>query len=713
MRGLQNDRAVSPLIGFIIATVLFTASFYYVIDTAVDRDADTTRAEGANFSELAGSLAQLLLEPGAGWYSAAACTDGKPNTAAFDAEGVGELDASDEPVGRFGLGDDACGGSRSSAGSVNNISFDKLSNLYGALLERDGANTHVDYAEAKTSLGLDARNMDFHLRSWPVLFSTQEVLRTGSKDPNMRPLYVGNYEDTGDGGGPDPVPPVLTGISNFADKIIVYVNVTNDGVTDTVFGVSYALRLKGGTPDVTAHTPLLAAGDPDPVGRTQLTIPKTSGWEWKDAAEVEYSVTDRDREVASGTIAVPWSMTSASTRPLLFIESGGLFYDASGGAVTTTTYFNGYDGKGKDVTVAENQWRFLLKDPDGTVVEDYDIPSAKSGSRAVSLAAAGLYDAELWTDDLATLWNADAVVVLDGEALAYDSIAPGQYTPASSTIEETRFIDLLIEKFDREVIVSELSYPGDPPPVDAIPFAAGGDVYPADKHWLNEKLRDVLWPGGTPSLSQYTTVMVGSDIDQTVMNSAHVKKTIEDWVDVGGTLVVFGTTDAQTNWLRGTLIKVKGDTAGASAFAPDEDHPVLNVPNNLDYDAYIAHTKWDIENDGFTPVVVDSGSGLPILSLSEPGALGGSVVLAGWRPSQLTSDQAEQCPPDMTETTTCQGLFLIHNLIVMTYRELYLDYGPPIPTGAANGVQTRIISVYHPELAELVTVHLQVFTFEG
>jgi hypothetical protein len=264
---------------------------------------------------------------------------------------------------------------------------------------------------------------------------------------------------------------------------------------------------------------------------------------------------------------------------------------------------------------------------------------------------------------------------------------------------------LLIQKFDRKV--NDVDY--------ASPFMGYdplGDVFPADQHQLKTWLPDVLGPVGASHLNTYTTVIVGSDVEQVVLTPAGVKKTLESWVEAGGTLIVFGTTEAHNNWLQPIYGTTVEGSAGNGLAAPDADHPILNVPNQLDYLGYIPTSEWDPDAPGFTSVVETSNGDL--LTLSDPGATGlGQVVLTGWRPGALTGQEAATCAEPLTPTSQCQGLFLIHNLITITYRELYLDYGPPLPLHSASGVQTRIASVYHPELDQLVTLQLQVFVFAG
>jgi hypothetical protein len=100
--------------------------------------------------------------------------------------------------------------------------------------------------------------------------------------------------------------------------------------------------------------------------------------------------------------------------------------------------------------------------------------------------------------------------------------------------------------------------------------------------------------------------------------------------------------------------------------------------------------------------------------VGNPGAFGeGQVILTSWRPFALTDDQATTCAEPLTANSQCHGLFLIHNLVTLSYRNLYLDYGPSIPIGEPSGAQIRIGSLYHPELDAMVGIQIQVFAFVG
>jgi hypothetical protein len=196
---------MTPLVGLIIGVVLFSASFYYITDTAMKTPRETSRAEEASLSATAVMIGEALMNKGSGWFTGAApfCSGSDEDTARFAPDGVlpaggggiGAVDGQGKPTGRFGLGAENCGQTLVDAGTANLVSFNKLANIAKALDTSAVANNGLaDYPEAHRSLGLDRTQTDFHLRTWPVLDSIQQLMQTSDFDPNMKPLYIGDYE---------------------------------------------------------------------------------------------------------------------------------------------------------------------------------------------------------------------------------------------------------------------------------------------------------------------------------------------------------------------------------------------------------------------------------------------------------------------------------------------------------------------------------------
>jgi hypothetical protein len=175
-----------------------------------------------------------------------------------------------------------------------------------------------------------------------------------------------------------------------------------------------------------------------------------------------------------------------------------------------------------------------------------------------------------------------------------------------------------------------------------------------------------------------------------------------------------GSDDQSVTWLE-PIFHAALETGSGGVYTPDQQHAALNVPNQLDYGSYTSSTSWSYNagaGESFTHVVTQGDADL--LGIGNPGAFGlGKVILTSWRAFQLTSNQVSTCPDSSGDWSNCQALFLVQNLVTLSYRELYLDYGPVIPFGVPVGADIRIGSIYHPELNQLLGIQLQIFVFPG
>ena len=103
-RGRLDDRGVSPAIAFMVATVLFAGTFFFVIDSGVRQNKDTSQADETSLISKAASLASTVVQPGVGWYNAFPCDAmGLKIPSAFDPEDVSLLQ-NGVVTGRFGIG---------------------------------------------------------------------------------------------------------------------------------------------------------------------------------------------------------------------------------------------------------------------------------------------------------------------------------------------------------------------------------------------------------------------------------------------------------------------------------------------------------------------------------------------------------------------------------------------------------------------------------
>jgi hypothetical protein len=713
----RHDEGTATVVGLIIGIVVFSLVFAYMVSVTLEKRVETANSDVDNHQAQANSLADILFGTGSGWYGANPCTASRTlNTAAYDPEAFSDVSIA-SPTQRFGLGDESCERSRTEAATTNNLSFAKISNLFGAQTKADPNNDHVDYEEARHSLGLDATNLNFHLRSGPVLSSVVDVLRHGTRDTTLRPLYMGDYEASITAPSS---PNIAHAGTAEQDANYIYLNVTITQVLPTVtssFQVAYEIPLSEGTISFTKNTISISSGSV--VVSAQLS--KTKDWAWANPSNkvANYEISDPFGAIASGTISMssisPQSPLNNQNNVVVTLSMDRLVYNSPfSGSNWPVADYAAYDGTGK------NKASFDGDDIDLKVVGTglipytklYSDPDKNGQSLQDILLIVGSYRVEAWISNSVTgkkLTTDSFEVVALGAGADACNVDVGDYTPAASVGAESGYVSLLFADYQQNVALANFDTP-------AFPYAATGDVFPDVKCALNQHLAGLLTDAsGSPSTDRYTTLIVGSNVDHNAMTSGAAKNTIRDWVLDGGTLIVFGSDDQSVQWLQ-PLFHAALDSAGGGLYTPDENHPVLSVPNDLDYSAYEYQTQWEYgagAEDLFTHVVTTGGQA-DVLALSDPGAFGeGKVLLTSWRPYDLTPDQATVCPEPITEESRCQALFMLHNLVTQSYRELFLDFGPALPLTSPVSVSTRIVSTYHPELKQLIGLEVQVFVFPG
>lgn len=693
-RGL-DEAGSAAAIGLIVALVIFSATFYYLTTTVEFAPRSTLQyADERNYDVVAENLGRTLISSGEGWYSGNECTaEGVANTTALAPEQFGTL-----PTARFGLGEELCGKYGATAYGFNNVSFAKLSNIYEAQTAADPDNERVDYEEARASLGLDDEVLDFHLRTWLIPSSVNEIIATGFKDRYLRPVYVGHYV-----GEANPPVPHVAGVVNNADNIVLYVYLTNNGAESTIFGVDYQLPLDHGNMQFTLHSPLLEMGQSYNV---TVTIRKTNDWTWAGEAQAHYIISDPYENLESGTIdlsGVSMSYTSARNTQVVWTDSH--YYTLDGGSASAVTHYTSWNGKGRSQTF--NDWTQIIYGPPlGLPVVTNVLPNTASGLLTSSLSATGTFTAKLHNDVLLSVWNQDVINVVPSAPDAFQGGEAG-YNPSSSVAVEANFISTLVENFDPYAYSETYN--------DVLlPYAAGGDVYPDRRFSLETDFIQLLTDAsGLPSIVDVSTIVIGSDVDHNAVRSLADREALADWVNAGGTLIVLGSGAQALKWLEGAFYG-SFDAVTGEVTAVDGAHPLLNIPNDLDYVAYNQEVQvhYAIDEDLKFYTVISDGNSEDHLAVSNNGAFGsGRIILTSWRPHALTDDQATTCALPFTFSTNCQGLNLLHNLLTLSYRELFIDYGP-MPSGSTStGVSFRIVSVYHPGLRETVSMGLQVIVF--
>lgn len=705
---VRNDNATSPLVGLIVALLVFTATFSYVVFVAIDDGQDTNSNPQASLDGKAASMTSLILQPGVGWYDLTAACTGDPaelDTTLLDGDPVAD--------GRFGLGRENCEAPTSKMGDVNLLDYAKVINLRGAQVAADGSNDHADYEEARQGLGLDEANLDFHIRSEPVLASIQELLANGFKDPNLRPLYIGDYfEDDGGGGEVTPLVQHVAGVEESADAVTLYVDITNNESTPTIFEVQFTIPLASGSIPVLYHTPILPGSTSH---NATVRVPKTTDWTWANATDptVDYLISDVEGVVGEGDISLSGiDMTAASgTNTLYFVNTDKLQQKLTGSSVDVKVHYDAYEGDGSGAS--SPSWSLYVYNATGAQVAS-DTSLHSRGHESFSLSSAETYRADLKNANGSIVWNSDNLNVVTTEVGPFGGA--GNWVPGDSVPPEISYVTTIIEKFQPNVYSAEYDHVDVPHGgLPAPPAAGAGDVYPDIKSVMNNDVPFVLLDeNDEPTLENYNVLVVGSNVDHQVMTSAAAKQTIRDWVFAGGLLIVFGSTEQAVQWLQ-PIFHSGIDSAGGGISTPDENHPLLKVPNDLDYESYDTHNiTWsysrDQDADHFTHIITEGED--DYLALSNPGQFGdGRVLLTSYQPFDLTDGQAADCSGSGEDLLNCQSLRMFHNFITVAYQGLYIDYGPPLPVDRPHGSAVRLAAVDHPELGQRVAVKIFIYVF--
>lgn len=693
----------TTLIGFLSALVVFSLVFATVLEFSLGtRSRDLGRAEAVNHDAQAVNLADLLfLYPGTGWYPAMAC----------DADTLDVAQIVPDAVGQFALGEERCGQASNLDRSLNNISYEKLQRLVGAQLDADPGNGLVDYAEARRSLGLEGHGVDFHIRTWPLLPGVAELLRNGYKDPNLRPLYVGDYEFVTK--SDQKKVPVLVqhtkGVQdNGVDSATLWVNVTNNGTVPTMFSVRFTVATQRPI-EVEEHTPLLPV---EATFNATLTVNKTKDWKWKDDAkrEFDYLIRDKSQTVGQGTVSMAGlSMAHSGDRKILTAGMDKLVWVLQSGSVNPSVTYDNMFGDGGS-TGQYSSWSLELRNASTNALVAV-VPSgqmeSKGGSKVFTLTSAGSYKVVLKGGDG---WTAATdrfdVVAAEPDLFTPASVDAG-WVPQAPVPVEVGYLAALVSHFDAGVY--DLAYND-----TLLPYVPGGDVLPDDNKVLADLFPGLLTAGkGQGTLANYNVLVMGSNVNHESLTSGNIKGPVEDFVEAGGLLIVQDSMDQSVHWLE-PLFHVAIDSAGGGVSVPDTDHPLLNVPNRLDYAAFDTHgSVWEFNRqedaNHFTHVITEAAG--DVLAVSDPGEFGkGRVILTSWQAYDMVPGPDAGCTAG-SYAPSCPGLAVFNNMLTIAYHGLYIDYGPPIPAGAPVSAQSRILTLFHPELHEEVELYALVYVF--
>lgn len=681
-----------------MAVGLFTVGFGYVVHVSVEESGQVSNVSSDLLEADAERLAETVLgSSGVGWYVNPVCTGGQADPDYLQADSVE----------RLGLAPESC--ATSSPSRSINLSFEKLENLGNGEMTADPANGYLDYPEARESLGLGDTLKDFHLRSWPALPDVAEILDGGTRDPLERVAYIGAYQTLGGTPGAYIVQKAC-GVTDGATSADAWVDITNNGTTPAAFEVSFEIPLDDRTIEVVEHTGVLL---PTLTQRVSATLTKSADWEWAASPEVDVYVSDHLRYLGSCTSDFTGiTMTAASTKKQVFVHTEKLENLLEAGSITPKIYYDAYEGDGD--TASYSDWKLEVKNGLGLVVGS-DVNLHSRGWETLTLVGADTYTVAVQTMAGALLGE-DTINALASPLTGFTPGLPSTgYDPKDPVVPEAAYVAALVEDFTPNVFSADYASA-------ELAYVAGGDVFPDVKTVLNNELVEFLMDDmGTPSpdddvptLANYNILVVGSDVDHNAMTSAAAKQTIRDWVYGGGFLMVFGSYQQAVQWLQ-PIFHSALDSASGPLLAPDTAHPVLHTPNELEYASYDAGDNiWDFtreEDSQHFAHVVTQGSG-DVLAVSDSGEFGdGRVLLTSYVPYDLEGGGATgPCDPAAVQAS-CPALQLFHNFLTFGYRDLYLDYGPPLPGGSPIGVAQRLATVYHPTLGQSVEVIIHVYLF--
>lgn len=720
---MRNDTqgAASSVVAFLVAGVIFVGSVGALL--VVSRDgtnvSGNSPASAATLGLQSQALADLVVSSPGFHYAGNEYVLGWGNAEA-------------DELGRLGLRET----------DTLRMDFEKFQNLRraGYASATDG---YVNYPDARSSLGLPDLGLDFHLRAFPSLQSVRDLLANGERDPNLRVAYIGDVEAVRTGGtSSDPAAGLSVGTLTCAvgtDSYTLSVPVTNGGLSTTQFSGFFDVDWTGNTDDYEDRTRSSVVA-PGGSAILSLKVPYTSG-RTCNSGNVDLEVWDPAAELWTGDFDLATSGTPSTLRDNdLWVNPGRAYYLAGENVIID---FGGeLPTKDNDPSVTLS---LVLKQGSTTVLTQSVVVT--KNVRSVTLDDSYFTSANDFTVELtypSGVTVTDTILVTNTVAVP-DAFAPDgggtiSYDPQEPVAPEVGYLEDLVDNFcpyyyqssttpamsvqalHTDAAESGDSYAGrcsfnrfgNPHP---------GDVYPDTRDVLNNDLVDRLLD---PSKTTYTqqcngnivggprydwtkVLIVGSNVDHNSMTSADAKYAVCEWVMGGGTLIVFGSADQQVQWLQ-PIFHAAITSSSAPVSTPDASHPILNRADTLAYDSYTTQGTrvWSFngqtaQNQGtLLTNVVASGGTDSILTISNPGAFGdGNIILTTWLPYDLFGTGAGM-----------EGLKVVNNLLMQGYRDLFLDYGPQIPSsGRQAAAAQRVVDIQHPDFDDPITLTLFVYVF--
>lgn len=619
----------------------------------------------ATFAIAFATASIMVEEPGGTDYSVAALDVASSQALdvimgqAGSKTGGGDWLADPDALERFGL---------AQQDASNFLDYRKIKSMRNATMEADPTNDAPDYDEVRAALGIASSN--FHLRTYPIIPGVDDS--RWEKGAHGRLAYVGHYT------GATGVASMTKWANLTSSGLNVSIAIRNDGLTGGIFVANIGIGDISANKTVETeqrHTSLLA---PDEVQTVSAVFPVLQSWD-DDLDGVKVDLAD----AYGNTIIQPAWLSGVppeggSEKHGVRLQANQLYF-VSGEDVSFTG--DHYDGNG-DHLKADQTGRFVLFSPSGTEIfnETVILPNGKNKVYShvcdTACTTSGTYTAILWNADM-TVRSRDMV-----------------YVAAEKMFDEKQTLDPIAVK---EIGIIENLTSG----FNAVRFddvdAPGGDIFGDDSNGPHDL---------SAQLARYTTLVVGSEVSQTALNSAQTKYAIADWVQQGGNLIVLGTYKQQSNWLEPVYHAAQVNANGGIS-TPDPTHPVLASPNRLDYQSYLDRARaWDIDKDAPFTHVLSRGTGgsssIDTLAIAAPGAYNdGSVILTSYMPGSITDPQDDR-----------EAMRFLHNLFSQSYNMLFLDYGPTIPEKAPVGSAQRLVAIPHPNVpGSVVEVRIVMYTW--
>lgn len=644
---------------------------------------------------------------------------------------------------KFGLLDDP-----------GSISFAKLENLRLAPFEADATDGYVNYEEAHAAIGNPL--LDFHIRAAPSLQSVRDILATGLKDTNWKVTYIGDIDVTTNGQSPpaDPTAGLTVSTPTCAisplsdaggDLYRFEVTVTNGGVTDTQFNSIWTFDL-GSETGITRTSNSYIVADGGASTTLYVDIPAYSaagggGVPTACAAGTTMTVDIMDTSTTLTTVSKTFTagdeVTATTAAPHdLFVATHKTHYVDPG---ATCSVHEEIEIEYGSLTADKNTDTMALRVVDpatgDTVWPTNPGPSWHEFNMANQLNKREINIGCLSTGEYEAIFqffpgaSASATDLRVTERVLVAASSVGAFTPAGSSssssgnayypsdaaVAEIQIIDGLVQNFCHTYYESDTAtgHPtGEAHSTRCGSFKGStlsgqpGDVFPDIKSVMNNDLVDRLIDNaGQPRYDETNTLIVGSNVQHNSMTSSSAKHAVRDWVYGGGNLIVLGSLDQSVNWLQPIFHSgIKSSSGGIGT--PDPQHPVLRIPDEMDWQGYgnPNGNAWNFNagSDQYFTFVVAQGSDA-ILAVSNPGAFQqGNVFLTTFIPHDPYGTG--------TSGVNYQGQVMVNNLLSLGYRDLFLDYGPPLPDKASIAPGVRTATVEHPDLGP-VSVTFTVFVF--